>query len=189
MLFLQIKLLENVTCENGVKILSIVLQELCSIKPKIVDIVSITVAALGFLLLLFGIFIALYSRFQKEIQVWLYAHNCCLGFITQEEMDQDKVYDAFVSYSHQDEDFVADHLVPGLESGSYKYKLCLHQRDWIAGEFIPTQIIRSVEQSRRTIVVLSRAFVESVWGKNGISCCSLSSTQRTLCLSNNYYVW
>lgn len=56
-------------------------------------------------------------------------------------------------------------MVPGLESGDPKYRICLHYRDWIPGEYIQNQILQSVEASRRTIVVLSSNFIESVWGQ------------------------
>lgn len=55
--------------------------------------------------------------------------------------------------------------MPGLESGNPKYRICLHYRDWIPGEYIQNQILQSVEDSRRTIVVLSSNFIESVWGQ------------------------
>lgn len=158
----KIKLLNNITCDNGKPLLEMSDTELCPVKTIIIVGASFTIAVLG---LLFGIFGALYYRFQKEIKVWLYAHRYCLWFVTEEELDQDKIYDAFISYSHHDEAFVTDHLVPGLENGPTKYKLCLHYRNWIAGEYIPTQIARSVEESRRTIVVLSPNFLESVWGR------------------------
>lgn len=158
----KIKLLNNITCDNGKPLLDMSDTELCPIKTILIVGSSFTIAVLG---LVCGIFGALYYRFQKEIKVWLYAHRYCLWFVTEEELDQDKTYDAFVSYSHQDEGFVTDHLVPGLENGPTKYKLCLHYRNWIAGEYIPTQIARSVEESRRTIVVLSPNFLESVWGR------------------------
>lgn len=158
----KIPMISNVTCANGVSISSLTVSELCHLTSATIAIISVLVAFLG---LLIGGSLALYYRYQKEIKIWLYAHQLCLWFVTEEELDKDKQYDAFVSYSHKDEKFITEHLQPMLEKGEPKYKLCLHYRDWLLGEFIPNQIARSVEDSRRTIVVLSPNFLESVWGR------------------------
>ena len=49
----------------------------------------------------------------------------------------------------------------GLESN--QYKCCIHSRDWSPGRPIPDQIFESVDSSRRTIIVLSRNYLNSVW--------------------------
>lgn len=153
--------LQNITC-FGKKWSDLSLGELCPFHNTVIVAVSVVVAILGLLL---GAAAALYYYYQQEIKVWLFAHNMCLWFVTEEELDKDKLFDAFISYSHKDEEFVTDQLVPNLEGGEYPFKLCLHYRDWIAGEWIPTQIARSVEDSKRTVVILSANFLESVWGK------------------------
>ena len=59
-------------------------------------------------------------------------------------------------------------LTSGLEcpaEASEKYKCLIHTRDWHAGEMIPDQIIHSVESSRRTIIVLSKPYIQSMWTK------------------------
>lgn len=154
--------LKNLTCSNGIPFSELTANELCPTMTAAIVSLSVTLA---FLCLLMGGSIAIYYRYQREIKVWLYANKLCLWFVTEEELDKDKLYDAFISYSHQDEKFVVEDLVPGLENGPTKFKLCLHYRDWLVGEFIPNQIARSVEESRRTVVVLSPNFLESVWGR------------------------
>ncbi|XP_043663672.1 protein toll [Vespula pensylvanica] len=165
--FIQSKLIDipdlgKVTCNNkNISMLEMTINDFCPVETVIIVGISFTIALLC---LFIGGLVALYYRYQREIKVWLYARQFCLWFVTEDELDKDKIYDAFISYSHKDEEFVVNELVPKLESGSRPYKLCLHYRDWLAGEWIPTQITRSVEQSRRTIVIVSPNFLESVWG-------------------------
>ncbi|KAK2588805.1 hypothetical protein KPH14_001680 [Odynerus spinipes] len=165
--FVQLKLADlpdlwKVTCAGMDNTMSeMTINEFCPVDTVMIVGISMAIALTG---LFIGGLIALYYRYQREIKVWLYAHQCCLWFVTEDELDKEKIYDAFISYSHKDEDFVVNELVPKLESGPKPYKLCLHFRDWLAGEWIPTQITRSVEQSRRTIVIVSPNFLESVWG-------------------------
>ncbi|PNF28084.1 hypothetical protein B7P43_G12250 [Cryptotermes secundus] len=162
--FTQVAYLSNITCGDGSgrSLANLTFNDLCPVSSATIVTMSIIVALLGIMV---GISAALYYYFQHEVKVWLYARGLCLWFVTEEELDKDKLYDAFISYSHRDEEFVVNQLVPELEGGTTHFKLCLHYRDWIAGEWIPNQIARSVEDSRRTLVVLSPSFLESVWGR------------------------
>ncbi|KAL7852937.1 hypothetical protein SRHO_G00187220 [Serrasalmus rhombeus] len=72
-------------------------------------------------------------------------------------------YDAFVSYSQQDAEWVEEILVPKLEGGQPPFALCLHKRDFLPGRWIVDSIIDSIERSHRTLFVLSEHFVKSEW--------------------------
>ncbi|XP_067208373.1 protein toll-like [Linepithema humile] len=134
-------------------------------RPSNITVIISISAAIALIALIIGLIFGLYYKYQTHIKVWLFAHQWCLFFVTEEELDNNKLYDAFVSFSHKDHDFIVDELISKLESGPTPFKLCLHYRDWLAGEWIPDNIARSVENSRRTIVVLSPNFLKSIRGK------------------------
>ncbi|XP_031848594.1 toll like receptor [Nomia melanderi] len=166
--FVQTKVIEipdslHITCKDmKIPMLKMTATDFCPAKTAMIVGISVAVAFTG---LLIGVLAALYYRYQREIKVWLYSHQLCLWLVTEDELDKDKLYDAFISYSHKDEDFVVNELVSKLENGPRPFKLCLHFRDWLAGEWIPKQIAHSVDNSKRTVVVLSPNFLESVWGR------------------------
>ncbi|NP_001076201.1 toll-like receptor 4 [Oryctolagus cuniculus] len=76
----------------------------------------------------------------------------------------ESVYDAFVIYSSQDEDWVRNELVKNLEEGVPPFRLCLHYRDFIPGVAIAANIIQEgFHKSRKVIVVVSQHFIQSRW--------------------------
>ncbi|EDW03179.1 protein toll [Drosophila grimshawi] len=105
-----------------------------------------------------------YLIYQQEVKIWLYNHNFCLWWVSEEELDKDKTYDAFISYSHKDEELIAQ-LLPKLENDLHSFRVCLHGRDWLIGDCIPEQIVRTVNDSKRVIIILSQHFLESVWAR------------------------
>ena len=42
-------------------------------------------------------------------------------------------------------------------------KVCLESRDWLAGAFATDSVIASVEQSKRTILLVSEHYFQSPW--------------------------
>uniref|UniRef100_T1GP82 TIR domain-containing protein n=1 Tax=Megaselia scalaris TaxID=36166 RepID=T1GP82_MEGSC len=102
--------------------------------------------------------------FKKELRIWLFAHRICLCWISEEEVDKNRKYDAFICFSEKDEYFVQQ-IVQELESGPNPYKLCLHFRDWLVGEYISKQIVTSVEDSRRSIFIITNNFLSSMWSR------------------------
>jgi protein toll len=115
------------------KLSSLSRAELC---PNIYMALGVTLIVL---LLFITVGMVLYYKYDQEIKVWMFAHNLFSGCISEDELDKDKKYDAFISYSHQDE-AIAWQLSETLESGPSPFKVCTHERDWMPGEWIPTQV-------------------------------------------------
>ena len=94
------------------------------------------------------------------IRSYVYAGKRYLKLINQQS--EDFHYDAFVSYHESETRWVVQSLRQKLEDES-GLRLCLHQRDFIPVEPIEDNISRAIENSRRVILVISKAFVESHW--------------------------
>ncbi|XP_028840040.1 toll-like receptor 2 [Denticeps clupeoides] len=75
----------------------------------------------------------------------------------------DILYDAFVSYSEHDAEWVENLLVSELEGADPHFSLCLHKRNFLPGRWIVDNIIDCIEKSHRTLFVLSDHFVSSEW--------------------------
>ncbi|XP_067216689.1 protein toll-like [Linepithema humile] len=132
--------------------------DFCPLNTTAIIIINVLITLTGFIICIFG----LYYKYQEHIKIWLFAHEW--WFVTKDQLDEEKLYDAFVSYSHDDHSFIINELVPKLENGPTLYKLCLHYRDCSIHECALDVIARSVQNSRRTIIILSPNFLDSVWG-------------------------
>ncbi|KAK3089029.1 hypothetical protein FSP39_000251 [Pinctada imbricata] len=106
------------------------------------------------------IFILPYWLWKKR---WLFVMKI-VHYFQQYEEDDGKEYDAFISYksSKEDQEFVLQQLHPKLEA-EMGFKLCLHFRDFTPGDAIANNIIQAIENSRRTIMILSPNYVDSEW--------------------------
>jgi len=106
---------------------------------------------------------------HQIIIIYVFSKSWGKYFFSEEFVDKDKSHDVFISYAHQDSQYVEDVLLPGLEmpedDGKHhdKYKCIIHSRDWTPGAAIPDQILESVENSRRTVIILSEDYVSSMW--------------------------
>uniref|UniRef100_A0A8D8UD47 Protein toll n=1 Tax=Cacopsylla melanoneura TaxID=428564 RepID=A0A8D8UD47_9HEMI len=151
---------KQITCNGEAKpLLEVNRNNLCSSnKHQQIVVTSIIMGSLG---ILFGLLVLLYYKYQNEIKVWLFAHGLLQWCVSQEDIDTDKVYDAFVSYASEDYGFVVHSLLPELDNS---FRICHHERDFIGGEWIHIQIEEKVQQSRRTIIVLTEEFLNSYWG-------------------------
>lgn len=127
------------------------------------QLVAVSAICVVLAVLLFLVSILYYRNRQTIIAyVYIHFHNVFVCIFSEEDLDEDKTYDAFVSYSSADRD-IAMGLLNSLESNEEKFKLCIHERDWLPGYNISWNIVNSVQNSRRTILVVSKDFLESVW--------------------------
>jgi len=70
-------------------------------------------------------------------------------------------YDVFISYSHADETWVTGTLLPRLEAA--ELKVCIDYRDFDPGRPSLVNMENAVERSRKTLIVLTPAWVQSEW--------------------------
>nr|AHB18364.1 toll-like receptor 2 type 2 [Andrias davidianus] len=98
--------------------------------------------------------------YAKMIWAWLKAKRQ-----PRRILKEDICYDAFVSYSERDSEWVENIMGQELENAHPPLKLCLHKRDFVPGKWIIDNIIDSMERSHKTLFVLSEYFVQSEWCK------------------------
>ncbi|XP_078600845.1 toll-like receptor 2 type-2 [Branchiostoma floridae x Branchiostoma japonicum] len=72
-------------------------------------------------------------------------------------------YDVFVSYNNEDIRWVQQELIPHLEEVEPHYRLCIGDRDFLAGRDITTNIVEAIQGSRKTLCLLTQRFVRSGW--------------------------
>lgn len=124
--------------------------------------VALTAACVALAALL-AVYLAV--AYRDECRAWVY-HRC--GFRICHKtvpFEDDRMFDAYVAYSLDDDGFVAQMLAPGLEQGGGGpgYRVGLHYRDFNVSSFVADTIVEAIESSKRTILVVSKNFVESEW--------------------------
>ncbi|KAJ7392015.1 hypothetical protein OS493_014951 [Desmophyllum pertusum] len=130
------------------------------IKETTFRIIALT---LGASLVLTFIVVFLVFKYRMEMKVYMYTHFNWHPFDRIDDSDPNKIYDAFVSYSGNDYQWVVNTLQERLENHDPPYKLCVHHRDFLVGAPIQENILNSVDQSKRMLMVLSQNFVRSEW--------------------------
>lgn len=127
---------KKLRCLSGQEISTLTTSDICPQELQLIIVLSTILSCLGIII---GLLAALYYKYQQEIKIWMYWHNILPFLFNSDVLDNDKKYDAFISYSHKDEDFVTDQLMPELEQ-KRRFNLCIHRRDWTPGDFIPEQV-------------------------------------------------
>lgn len=71
-------------------------------------------------------------------------------------------YDAFISYSTEDRNFVL-RLASMLENYEPYLKLCIYERDFQIGALLSESILEGVAKSRKTMLIISDNYAKSQW--------------------------
>ncbi|XP_076103078.1 toll-like receptor 4 [Mytilus galloprovincialis] len=123
-------------------------------------IISVSFSVLAFIAVLSA---AVIYRHRWKLRYLFYTAK--LKYTSHRNMEEnlnEYVYDAFISYSENDCKFVIGDCIKHLERNG-NMKLCIHHRDFIPGEEITQNIISAIQNSRKTICIISRSFLESYY--------------------------
>ena len=162
----------NITCLSMNKtehhITQIFMKDFCPYMPEAAPTKNTTAVTVGSCV---GVFvftvISLIVLFKKRklLKVYCFVHfGRLFGCLRNNE--QDRQYDAFVSFSGWDDAFIIRELMPRLEGprpGQHWYRLCVHFRDFPVCASIAETILDVVDNSRRVIMVISDNFLRSEW--------------------------
>ncbi|XP_070539663.1 toll-like receptor Tollo [Ptychodera flava] len=130
---------------------------------KLTDMESRIIAGVLGLTAVVMVAMAAIFKFRNNIRVVVYSITGWRILEKTEVFEENKVYDAFLSFSSEDLDWVKNTLLKNLEEHDPPYKVCIHHRDFIVGACIAESIVEAIEQSSRTILVLTNNFLESEW--------------------------
>ena len=160
----------EVTCffDNGSSIVLPNRHQLSDIYHKLVNECSsyLLLLVVSVSLTLLAIFItvsAVVYRFRWNLRYMYYMTKFKFkGYMPLPNDRRRYKYDVFVSYADDDRGFVRNKIVEKLENDN-KMTLLVHDRDFIAGEFVGDNIVKAISNSRKTLVVLSKDFLKSQW--------------------------
>ena len=104
-------------------------------------------------------------RFRHTLRyIWL-KHKRHRQYLERHILDPKYHYDAFVSCERTDAIWVKRKVLPELENQHKGLKFCVAQRNFIVGATIIDNIVRSINQSRKVVYVISQNFLKSGWCK------------------------
>lgn len=111
--------------------------------------------------------IAIVYRYRVYIRYWMFITKIALGRNLQKKAPKTNLsktykYDAFVSYSNEDREFVLE-MIAQLETQPPFLKLCVYERDFEIGSFISESVTNSINESKYIILIISNSFAKSHW--------------------------
>ena len=150
---------ENITCSDAMAI------TLHPPKPFKIDVIPIALASIAVCVIIAVSSIIIFV-FRTPLKVWLHSKYGVRVLSSDGKSARDKLYDAFVSYSLKDEDFVNQILIPQLEHQEMaSFKLCLQYRDLPKTSSIAEAFPGVSQLCAKHILVVTRAYLESEWSQ------------------------
>nr|XP_009669294.1 PREDICTED: toll-like receptor 13 [Struthio camelus australis] len=113
-------------------------------------------------LLLLMVLPLLYHRAYWRLKYHFYILRSWVNERWRRQEEEQYQYDSFISYNSADEGWVLQELVAKL-GARVSFRLCLHHRDFRPGKSIIDNIVDSIYNSRKTICVISRSYLQSEW--------------------------
>lgn len=150
---------------------------------SVLDYIPLMAAGLCFLLLA-AVVLAVLVVYRQSVRIWIFSRyriRLCdskgqlddeIGSSSTVSRKPESMFDAFVSYSLKDEQFVSQVLAAELEHSATDgcaFRLCLQHRDFpsssASGGNNPTgdPLALGLATSRRIVLVVSQSFIESEW--------------------------
>lgn len=121
---------------------------------------------------------ALIYRFRWNLRYFYYmAKFKYKGYRRVEHESTEYNNDVFVSYADEDRGFVRQKILEKLEK-ERNFSLLVHDRDFLAGEFVGDNIIRAITESRKTLIVMTKDFLKSEWCMYELNMARMESIQR-----------
>ncbi|XP_018421576.1 PREDICTED: toll-like receptor 8 [Nanorana parkeri] len=97
--------------------------------------------------------------------IWYIYHWCMARLKYSKVASSESIYDVFITYDEKDQavsDWVFNELCHQLENKVGKHiLLCLEERDWEPGKAVIDNIAESINQSQKTLFVLTKNYVKS----------------------------
>ncbi|XP_013402354.1 toll-like receptor 6 [Lingula anatina] len=125
---------------------------------------KVAVSILG--VVLFMCFIAgivYYARWDIRFALVVrFGWRCCTKKPQDDDINLEKIFDAFVSYCLLDTAWVAAELIPNLENDEqFNFRLCIHERNFLPGNSIVESVEGAMDGSYSVIFWITQNFLES----------------------------
>ncbi|XP_028672023.1 uncharacterized protein LOC114662614 [Erpetoichthys calabaricus] len=77
-------------------------------------------------------------------------------------LNKGELHHVFISYSSLDTSW-ANSFIKNLESPEYGFKVCYHERDFVAGKSVMDNMTDCIRASQKVVLILSEDFLRSRW--------------------------